>query len=348
MVVVVDVTDGKSLPVSKQRQPRRRRNPAPKPKQRSRPARKKPVRTALALRPFSVSEGDQCLIDYGRAYDKPFNHAGVCIPTYPSWPSRKLLTRQYGYFTVGANGLGYVAFQPVASNDLANIAVTNYSYTGIDTSGLDIGPDAAVTQQTNTASPYTNAQFSNAASGLQCRIALAALRVKYVGTDLNMSGSIFPVTNINSATVQNVSYANLRAYNSTTSTEPINRGWHTTRWLPTNPDQAEYTPTSGNTIWPMAIIVAGFTTSGGGLFEFEAVTHAEIVGRGIDLTPSYSTNKWPDFSSAATTISAKPTRTGGMAKVAEQIVHAGTPYLEKIARAGVTHIGNAVMGRLGY
>lgn len=334
------VPNVKGVPV--QSRPRPKRRPKPKPAQRRSVPRRQPPRIPVAIQPFTMQEGDRCLIEYGKAYDNPFVHQAVCIPSYPTWPSRKLLTRQFGTFSTGSAGTGFITFQPDASQDFVNIVATNTTY-----------PDAActvfstvnsyVTGYTNTGSPYTFASFGNAVNQLQCRIALAAIRIKYIGTDLNMSGSIFPITNTNSATTNLETYSQLRINNANVPTQPINRSWHTTRWLPNDPTQQTYAPTSGTSIWPMAICITGFNTSTPGTFEFEAVTHAEIVGRGIDTTPSYSTSKWADFSSAATTIGATPARQGGMAKMAESVVAAGKPYLVDMAKAGAAALSRAAI-----
>jgi hypothetical protein len=266
--------------------------------------------------------GDQCLVDYGAAFDSPFTHSGVCIPTYPSWPSRKLLTRQFGTMATGTNGVGWIMCQASAANDQANVFYTTGSYTGDPTTALATSGTGIVTAQ-NGQSPYVSANFGAGTNLYQQRCAIMAVRIRYIGTDLNMSGSVYPITSANHAVISGQSYQNLRVNYSGSVTQPIDRKQHTTRWGPVTPDEMEYstTPNPNTTLGiPMAIVVTGYNPAVAGTFEWEIITHHEVIGNGLDTTPSYSSSKLPDLMSRITGLGAQAARHGGVQRVAKQLV----------------------------
>jgi len=278
--------------------------------------------------------GSKCLVDYAKAYDNPFTSGASCLPVYPSWPSKKLLTRQYGTFSTGTNGVGWIMAQPCCANNINNIWYTNATYAGDTTSPLTSVTGSSIIAAQNTASPYANASFGTTTGLLQQRAVIVALRIRYIGTDLNMSGSVFPIVVSDSAQVEGSSYNVLRATNPATSTQPINRAFHTIRWTVTEPDDTQYSPTASsyaNTGVPMAIMVTGFGVSGAGSFEYEMVSHHEVRGTSVDVTPSYSTSKWNDFASKITDLGMQAARNGGTTNVARAIVGG----LTSVARAYV-------------
>lgn len=259
-----------------------------------------------------------CAAHYAAAIGAPFSPQaiGACVPTFPARPSYKVHSRITGVFSVGTN-IGYVAIAPTCTNNLASIYYTDTNFAGTSLSASATG----VSPMSNSANAYASGAFipaSSAIDGMVGRIVSVGLRVRYVGTELERSGLVYGLVHPAHASLHSYTVPQLTAYRECIR-RPVTRNWTTIVASAVNFEESVYpdvsdlialgvspfnqaqleacfpfstgspvttsNPTLGAFI--MAIVVTGST---GNTYEWELITHQELIGPQVQnaVTPSHS------------------------------------------------------------
>lgn len=242
---------------------------------------------------LTFSKLSDCTKHYAVALADPFGvRPGVCIPDLITLPSYKVSFFVRATFATGVSGYGFVAFTPhtMAINDLPCVTRSTTSY---DDQLYNLFPGGGKTSNTYSNSPFTAVQFSNASSSnsyMRKRLVAAGVKVRYIGPELTRSGRVIEYRHPTNGNLTQASEAQLLANRETTPV-PVEREWHYVNYRPAVPEDLAYVdqnPIGISTgVYSEIILVAGAPP--GSLFEFEAITHFELVGVGVpELTTSHS------------------------------------------------------------
>lgn len=285
-------------------------------KQRSKkPARRKNGKKTMRVSPMRMSS---CAAHYAAAIGAPFSPQaiGACVPTFPARPSYKVHSRITGTFYVGSN-LGYVAIAPTCTNNLASIYVTETNFSGTTLSAGAVGVSAIA----NSSNAYANGAFIPAnqqADGMVGRIVSVGLRIRYIGTELERSGLIYGLVHPAHASLHSFTIPQLSSYRETIR-RPVTRSWTTIVASAVNFDESVYpdvsdlismtaaphnqaqleacfpfsggsSVTSSNPTLGAFIMAFMVTGTQGNAYEYELITHQELVGIQVQnaVSPSHS------------------------------------------------------------
>lgn len=214
--------------------------------------------------------------------------------------------------------MGFIGIAPTTCNDLASIYYSSTAYTG---SSLSVGA-TGVTVQNNTANPYVHTLFipSNVSKdALSSRIVSVGLRIRYTGTELNKGGLIYGLVLPNHGNLHATTPTDMSAWRECIR-RPVTRAWTTIVASAIDTDEGDYPDvsellainttnslneavikslypfSSGNAVStanpnlggiPMAFMI---TSTEANSFEFEVITHMEIIGSLVQnsVTPSHA------------------------------------------------------------
>lgn len=285
-------------------------------KQRSKkPARRKSGRKVMRASPMRLSS---CAAHYAAAIGAPFSPQaiGACVPTFPARPSYKIHSRVTGTFTIGTS-MGYVAIAPTCTNNLASIYVTDSSFAGTSLSAGAVGVSAIF----NTANAYASGAFLPASSSTDAmvgRIVAVGLRVRYIGSELNRSGLIYGLVHPAHSSLHSFTIPQMTSYRECVR-RPVSRAWTTIVASAVNFDESTYpdvsdlialsvspynqaqleacfpfstgsSVTSSNPTLGAFIMAFAVTGTTGNAYEWELITHQELIGAQVQnaVTPSHS------------------------------------------------------------
>lgn len=233
-----------------------------------------------------------CALKYARAIAAPFSPDafGSCVPVFPSPDSQKVHSLRRAFvFNVGTGGIGGIFIAPCASSQGYNVVGTTPTYAGT-TLQLPATLDATVSAGAASTLPFGNADFGTGEAGVRARIVSTGVRIKYVGTQLNMGGSIAgffdpnhtPVGNniYDMGDVTNLPYASFesvdRRMNFAIQTAAVSA--HDVQFQ----DRGYcYTPNATldySGFKSAAIGAVVVTGEPGNAFELEMITHVEYIG----------------------------------------------------------------------
>jgi len=272
-----------------------------------------------------------------KALVDPFGHTDpVCVPDLYDLPSAKYKTLARGTFQTGQTGFGFIqtAIFGLLSNNGYGIFTSNLNFNSDSTSN-DLNHIGVVAYY-NSQAPYPIASFGITELLVQGRIVALGLRVRYIGTNLNLGGRMAMFRPIGSTTTAGVNMGEALA-NRTTVSVPVTRQWRSVSWLPTRSTDYDYRGplNSGEDYLPR--IACLVESEPGNLFEFEVVMCAEYVG-------------------AVTNVSASHSDVQGMSAVRDAICNIETVptegpsnfnrFMNYISDAGTTFLSSPAAGRL--
>jgi hypothetical protein len=242
---------------------------------------------------------------YFRQLTNPFhNEAPVGIPDQYAVSSQKLMVVSRGMFSVGTNGVGYIAVRPEigianndwnsGANDFRFVTHTNNLFTGTEV-GHPLPGVGVVSAYSN--SPYTAAMLNTPSRKM--RVVSCGIKVQYTGTELNMAGSYYASRNPNNDATPFETLDEMRAYRLS-SQHNVTREPCVVTYTPMDPDDYQYKTydeisRNGDYYAPLArtcpvispmIWVYGAVP--GVSFIFEVAAQYELIGSNIPLTPTRS------------------------------------------------------------
>jgi len=243
----------------------------------------------------SISE---CTRSYARALMDPWSITTLpCIPDNIVLPSYKFGCRSYGKFTIGTNGVGWVNFIPLnAYNgffDFPSSLQPVYTglFTGITYASTsyepNLGSGGGVFKYLNDSSlSFQNAYDLNAnPEGFQFRLVGAAVKCRYMGTEISRAGRIISYRHPTNDTIGYPQDSNGLLKNKETSSNVNSREWHYATFKPSNPVDLVYRGRNGGASLPTSLLLYVDGGTAGTTFEFECQQWFEVIGQ---LLPSYT------------------------------------------------------------
>lgn len=138
----------------------------------------------------------KCAFKYALAIAEPFHPMAksVCVPTYPSQPSFKHTAVARFNMAIGTAGVGFITCHPCLANDSPSAFFSTSTFTGAGALILTANNTVrAGVSSINANLPYATAQIlpTNGAYQLAGRVVSYGVRLTYIGTTLNTSGSMY-------------------------------------------------------------------------------------------------------------------------------------------------------------
>jgi len=286
-----------------------------------------------------------CERGYQAALMDPFNAPPTCVPI---WPSPDSLKQKFFWRSVvpllGTAGFGFVTARPVFSyNPLSSNSGVFYStasFTGTTvTTGVATGVYGA-----NPNSPWATTLFGT--ENIQGRCVSAGIRVRYVGTQLAMNGTVAALEQPAHSTQSSNAFSDLLDYDRT-KVMPIKKEWIAAVWTPKYQSELDYNPLgdypSGNTGfgYPLAICVqADQTQTGVNAFEVEYYVIAEFIGELVrGVSPNTTSPRSQKILETVQHISQSPMSSSSsfsdISSLAESIYYGSLPVAQMV-QTGVT------------
>lgn len=260
------------------------------------------------VRQPGVSFNSKCAADYFKAIASPFSAGaiGACVPTFPSRSSQKITSRVNGVFQVGT-AMGFVAVMPCLANDISAGFVSNSDYAGSTLTLTSGNPGAVTFDEFVMPMPYDNTTLDAAtdavAATVRGRIVSCAVRIRYIGTALNMGGRVVAYSSPDHNNLNGQTFDQIAARKGAVRL-PVSRDWVEVVVYGNTSEEMEYPhvlegatgsekriascyplsgmkyleatatgPLRGGT--PLVILTSGVQ---GNEFEYEVITHAEYIG----------------------------------------------------------------------
>lgn len=308
----------------------------PQPKQATKQARKPRVerqgKTEVVI--------SNCAASYARCVANPFTGPLACVPRAPSIMSRSLRVWVKSEFRTGTGGIGYVSMdvENMVAYDLLSVFHTTSTSTSSTINTFPLGTnDVGLSSN----SEFPQAQYANTASGSTWRMVAAALRIRYIGTELNRGGTIIAFQDPSNTTVAGRGVGSLLSEESSVKF-PVNREWITVNWRPVLAIDYDFQYADGFAVTeaPLCFMVESPDPAVPMVFEFEASAVFEINGRtvrgmkgtetdtvGFDAVHQMSQNSLELKPSA---VPATVKEKNSIEKVAEYI-HKGTSHVQSAA-----------------
>jgi hypothetical protein len=222
----------------------------------------------------------QCAVDYARCTANPFTGPLGCVPSSPSAMSRSVRTFIKGEFRTGTTtGIGYISMDP--DNMIANdAAAVFYTRAGSTSTTISTFPLAAGDQLAFSNSEYSLVSFTNNPVGGTYRIVAAALRIRYIGTELNRGGTIIAFVDPTNTPTVGRDASSLLAEECSRKF-PVTKSWITIHWRAIlSTDYLFETAGPYNASCPLAFYVEA---PGGveSVFEYEAACVFEVNGQNV-------------------------------------------------------------------
>jgi len=273
----------------------------------------------------------RCALRYALACAEPFHPKarGVCGVFGTSFgPSQKVSAVTRFTFVIGTAGLGFVAIAPCLANDgiLAYATTASYATSTVQILTANNTLNTGVNTVSESQIPYTTAQLNTTSSSsnnpsLSGRLLAAGVRVTYVGTTMNQSGTyncLAPSDHYNVSVIPGGTTPNTVASIQTDPQvvlEPCDRGWCDMAITPAFPYEMGYSSSSSvsgssSVIYPYSngstyintfnysaasvnagapiAVIAVTGAQGGNVFQVELIQHIEYAGAIVGATASPS------------------------------------------------------------
>lgn len=156
-----------------------------------------------------------CAAKYALAIIDPWSASaqGACIPNKAARPSQKVTSFARFDVAIGTQGFGWVMFSPCLANNSFFARYTTSAYALTDATA----PDWAAAGSSSIGMsnlPYTNAQLNDSGAAgsipaIQGRIVAFAASARYIGTELNRSGSVVCFSDPGHENVNGITYADI-------------------------------------------------------------------------------------------------------------------------------------------
>jgi len=231
-----------------------------------------------------------------------------CIPDVITLPSYKLHVYARGTMVVGAQGVGYVLFDPftLVSNTATSPGSTSsypVIYTGAtyNSSTIDWQPSGGAFP-TGVSGAVGNSVFGAPSAALQSgqmRLVGGGIRIRYSGNELYRGGSIIAYRQQGNINIPTGSSTSNLLDSPLSARAPVNRSWHQVNYLPDETLWLEYksfgttydVTETGASHYSLLLAVTAPIASASATqqtFDWEASCFYELIGSNLTLTPSHS------------------------------------------------------------
>lgn len=183
------------------------------------------VNNILQLQRIAIDRGkpelSECAAKYASAIANPWSPSAsnACIPYGESRMSQKVTSFARFDAAVGTAGFGFALFTPTVCNDFATVYYSNANFTGTTATVVATGTGVVSTVGVNVGTmsnlPYGFANLANTSvataggTGTRGRIVSYGVSASYTGTELNLGGLMYCLTDPNHQNLQGSSIAGL-------------------------------------------------------------------------------------------------------------------------------------------
>jgi hypothetical protein len=245
---------------------------------------------ALAV---SQTETAKCKLELAKAYANPFTAYKPCLGTFPNPPSMKVTTLTRGTFSTGSLGNGYVMAGYGTAMDVNTIFATEFAngFSTVDPPSTTLAANSVVAYQATNAPITAGSLYS--ADGLHWRAICLGIRVRYIGTLLNRRGLLYgaSVKDDSAALAGNTVFSVQNIPEDMwASVQPVGGGWFQYNYIDRHSQASHYTSSAGQ--GPVCVIWAHVdpNVTEKAVFEFEVVTHYEVIGKACQPMSTQSPN----------------------------------------------------------
>jgi len=231
----------------------------------------------------------QCSRDYATALIDPWScKRAPCVPDTIVLPSYKFGSRMKGIFTVGSNGVGYVAVNAYAVSPTPAGEVQQFS--GLATNGAFAG-DAYESSALGTDAQYNDGFLTTARIGFQTgkvqwRLVGCGVKARYMGTEIARSGRVTAYRSTFNSNIAACSNSQTLLQSREATASPADRKYHYVTYRPAVPDDVAYSDQIINAMNLLIIVDGG---QPGQSFEYDAQWWFETIGGQLpSLTMSHS------------------------------------------------------------
>lgn len=256
-----------------------------------------------------------CTSHYVASLVDPFNVQGACVPSVPCWPSAKRTVWAKGTMATQAShtggGWGFIAASAHGgvSNDVAavyhttaasTVVTDTFSKTGSAAGGAAVAPTNVVTN-----SPFVAANWGPDASDNKYRLVSAGVRIRYIGKELDLGGSVagfnlpFSLDVFTSpATTATSLLGNAGVHMDVSVSE---RPWYEVTWRPTQPNEFNDFHTTLGYNFDMALGLHAPDATESQTWQYEFFLNFEVIGPLVaqsmtkmkgDVTGSWAVMEW--------------------------------------------------------
>lgn len=263
-----------------------------------------------------------CAAHYALTIAAPFDTRaiGACVPTFPARMSQKISARTFGTLAVGTS-IGFIAVSPCVAADQPSCWYSTGAYIS-DTMTIEpysLSPGIISIPQTtlvNNGNLFTDGGAVTP-STLTARVVSVGLRIRYSGTELNRGGTIYGLVTPDHGNINGAGVSFMGSFKECIKV-PVGRQWTELVVSAVDPDETVYPDGStlislgsagsgaaeairmlypysqGASITASAVAVgapvAAFIVTGhpGNHFEFELITHLELIGRSVQAVSTKS------------------------------------------------------------
>jgi len=172
-----------------------------------------------------------CASDYARCLANPFTGPIACVPTFPALMTQRMKCYAKGVLSTGTNSFGYIVVDPaqlVANNFSAIVTSTAATAVAVVATNAVQDPNAAFFA---TNSEYASTAFGSTPATAKYRIVGAGVRIRYIGTQLNLGGYLIGLHEPDHNNLNNQTIANLDAQLESRRLVP-DREWATVLYKP--------------------------------------------------------------------------------------------------------------------
>lgn len=214
--------------------------------------------------------------------------SAVCVPDYPSLPSRKMHVYSRGFVSTGTLGFGFIVFNPPrgVANDIDSIFYSDSTYAGAVTSSTA----GAGVLAARCISDYTDASLAGTGTFARYRLVSAGIRVRYAGTELNRGGVAVGLQHPMHGTLVGLNFQQFDTHPLSERFRP-GQSWATINFCPTLVGELDYSGSPPSTrgqyflAWALQAPAAGTAA----VFEYEVAANYEINGQDIrGMTASFA------------------------------------------------------------
>lgn len=233
-----------------------------------------------------------CTLAYAKAKLDPFNYQQnelPCIPDVLDIPSQKLVTVLRGTASTGTTGFGCImASGNWNANDTPVVWSTDSTYAA---SNMPSATGTGVVATWDSRFPYPSSLKR------QHRSVVTALRVRYIGTELNRGGRLAMRANNVPTTSTGATFSSV-ASDTVSVIFPVDRKWHTILWNPAYPEPYAYdvndysVGTSQPTNAQLIALFEGVAAQQA--YEWELIGYHELIGAGSALAVAAPTRSHTD------------------------------------------------------
>jgi hypothetical protein len=221
-----------------------------------------------------------CAMKYARCLANPFTGPEACIPSFPAVLSKKVRVFAKGVFTTSSTtNIGFILLTPTnfIANNLGGCFTTDSTFAGTAFTNAGTG---VINNGSN--SEYSAASFGSGVTLAKYRMVSAGIRVRYIGTNLNLGGQLVAYQDPDHQSLITRTITDIDGETESRRLPYSRDKWSKVLYRPAydeeNNFQAVFPPIAGATQF-MGIITESAVASQP--FEWETFAVFEVIGRNV-------------------------------------------------------------------